>query len=141
MNSVYWFLLFYLCEFFSFVLVLGDYLFLISSWVRLTSSQWSFALSIFSRALLVDRHCSNLVLFCNVYLSLSIVTNSFGEYSNLGWYFWFLRVCRRSIMVILVFRVSTEKLTVILVDLPSYISWSFPLLLLIPFLWSVHLVD
>jgi hypothetical protein len=45
----------------------------------------------------------------------------------MAWYLLFHRLCRTSILAPLAFRVSIEKSGVILMSLPFYVTWSFPL--------------
>jgi hypothetical protein len=61
------------------------------------------------------------------WLSLSIVIESFAEYTGLDWYVWSFRVYITSIHSPVDFRVSTEKSGVILIGLPLYTTWSFSL--------------
>jgi hypothetical protein len=56
-----------------------------------------------------------------------MVIESFAEYSSLGWHLCSLRVCMPSAQEFLDFRISGEKSGVILIGLPLYVSWRFPL--------------
>jgi hypothetical protein len=49
-------------------------------------------------------------------------SGGFTGYSSLAWHLWFLRVCMTSVQTLLAFRVSFEKLGVILRNLPLYIT-------------------
>ena len=91
---------------------------------------WNFPFRILCRAGFVDRSCLNLVLSWNILVSPSMMIESLAGYSNLGWHLWTLRVCVTSVQAVLAFRVSVEKFGVILIGLPLYVTWPFPLLLL-----------
>ena len=80
----------------------------------------------------MERYCVNLVLSWNTLVSM--VIESFVGYSSLGWHLCSLRVCMTSVQVLLAFIVSVEKSGLcMLLDL-------FPLLLLIFYLYLVHLL-
>ena len=70
-------------------------------------------------------YCVNLVLSWNILFSPSIVIESFARYSIQGWHPCSLSVCRTSIQDFLAFKVSIEKLGVILIGLPLYVTWPF----------------
>ena len=70
----------------------------------------------------VERHCVNLFLSWNILFSPSMVTESFVEYSSLGWPLCSLRVCMTSAQDLLAFIVSGEKSGVILTGLPLYVT-------------------
>jgi hypothetical protein len=53
-----------------------------------------------------------------------MVTGSFAGYSRLGWHLWSLMICKTFVQY---FRVSVEKSGVILIGLPLYVTWPFPL--------------
>ena len=59
---------------------------------------------------------------------------NFAGYSRLDWHEWALSVCKTPGQALLGFRVSIEKLDIILMSLPLSITWPFPLQLLIFFL-------
>jgi hypothetical protein len=113
------------CPSHTFDLLFCDYLFLIYSWVQLTSSNWR---SAFCRAGLVGKHFLNLVFImnCSPFPAPAsfIVIDSFARYSILSCHLCSLRVCRISIQALLAFRVFTEKSDVILMGLPLYVTWS-----------------
>ena len=48
-------------------------------------------------------------------------------YGSMGWHLQSLRVFRIYVQVLLAFNFSTEKLNVILIDLPLYFTWPFSL--------------
>ena len=73
------------------------------------------------------------------YLYFSVVVESFAGYSILGWHLWSLKVFMTSLQDLLVFIASAEKSSVILIDLPLYVTWPSPLQLLILFLCFTHL--
>jgi hypothetical protein len=56
-----------------------------------------------------------------------MVIDNFAGYCSLGWHLWSLRVCKLSVQDILAFRISVEKLVVILIHLPFYVTWPFSL--------------
>ena len=56
-----------------------------------------------------------------------MVIKSFVGYSSLSWHLWFLRACKIPVQARLAFRVSVEKLGVILTGLPLYVTWPFSL--------------
>jgi hypothetical protein len=60
-----------------------------------------------------------------VYLSMIIET--FAGYSNLGWHLVSFGFCMTSVQGLLAFNVSVEKCCIILLGLPLYITWPFPL--------------
>ena len=78
----------------------------------------------------MERYCVNLVLSWNTLVSPSMVIESFAGYSSLGWHLCSLRVCMTSAQDLLAFIVSVEKSGVILIGLPLYVTWTFPLQLL-----------
>ena len=71
----------------------------------------------------MEIYCINLVLSWNI----SMVIESFAGYSSLGWHLCSLRVCMTSAQDLLAFIVSGEKSGVILIGLPSYVTWPFSL--------------
>ena len=88
---------------------------------------WSFSYIILRRAGFVEWYCVNLVLSWIILVSPSMEIESFAGYSSLGWPFCSLRVCMTSVQDLLAFIVSGEKSGVILIGLPSYVTWPFPL--------------
>ena len=70
----------------------------------------------------------------------SIVIESFAGHSRLNWHLCSLRVCITSVQDLLAFIVSGEKSGVILIGLPFMLLDLFPLLLLIFYLYLVHLL-
>ena len=76
----------------------------------------------FYRAGVVDRYCLNLVLSWNILLSPLMVIESFAGYSSLGLHLWSLSICSTSAQNLLAFMVSSEKLGVILIDLPLCVT-------------------
>ena len=88
----------------------------------------------------MERYCVNLVLSWNTLVSPSMVIESFAGYNSLGWYLCSLRVCITSIQDLLTFIVSGENSGVILIGLPFMLLDLFPLLLLIFYLYLVHLL-
>jgi hypothetical protein len=70
----------------------------------------------------VERYCLNLVLSWKIFVSLSMVTESFAGYSCVGWHFCSFRACMTSAQDFLAFRVSVEKSGVILIGLPLYVT-------------------
>ena len=87
----------------------------------------SFPSRIFCRAGLVVRYCLKLVLSWNISVSSSMLIKSFAGYSSLSWHLCSLRVCMTSDQALLAFIVSVEKSGVILIGLPLYDTWPFPL--------------
>ena len=87
----------------------------------------------------MERYCVNLVLSWNTLVSPSMVNESFAGYSNLCWHLHSLRVCITSVQNLLAFIDSGEKSGVILIGMPLYVDL-FPLLLLIFYLYLVHLL-
>ena len=75
----------------------------------------------------MERYCVNLVLSWNILFSPSMVIERF---SSLGWHLCSLRVCMTSTQDLLAFIVSGEKSGVILIGLPVFVTYAFPLLLL-----------
>jgi hypothetical protein len=83
----------------------------------------------------------NLVLSWNTLVLPSMVIESFAGYSSLGWHLCTLRVCITSVQELLAFIVSGEKSGVILIGMLLYMLLDlFPLLLLIFYLYLVHLL-
>jgi hypothetical protein len=70
----------------------------------------------------VGRYCINLVLSWNTLVFPSIVIQSFGGYSSLGWHLCSLRFCMTSAHDPLSFIVSGEKSGIILIGLPLYVT-------------------
>ena len=64
---------------------------------------------------------------CNPHLLQHIVIESLAGYSSLAWDLCYLSVCIMSVHDLLAFRVSLEKLDAILIGLPLYVTWPFPL--------------
>ena len=120
--------------------LLLDTYYLFLSLVQVPSLCWSFPSRILCNAGLVNRYCLNLVLSWNILFSPSMLIENFAGSSSLGWDLCSLRVCMTSDQALLAFIVSVEKSGVILIGLFLYVSWPFPLQLLIFFLYSVHLV-
>ena len=56
-----------------------------------------------------------------------MVIESFIGYSSLGWHLRSLRVFKTPVQDLLAFRNSVEKSCVILIGLPLYFTWPFPL--------------
>ena len=71
-----------------------------------------FSYIILCRARLVERYCVNLVLSWNIFVSSSMVIESFAGYSSLDWHLCSLRVCMTSAQKLLAFIVSGEKFLV-----------------------------
>jgi len=74
----------------------------------------------------MNRYCLNFTLSWITLISLSMETENFARYSSMGWHLWSLRVCKTSVQAPLDFRVSIEKLSRVIIGLPSYVTWSFP---------------
>ena len=87
-------------------------------WVQLASLGWSFPSTTFCGTGFVDRYCLNLDLSQNILFSPSMVIENFAGYSSLGLHPWSLSICRMSVQDLLAFKVSIEKLGVILIYLP-----------------------
>lgn len=103
-----------------------DYLFLVLSWVWLTSLGWSFLPTTLCSAEFVNRCCLNLFVSWNALFSLSIVIENFSVYGFLSWCLWALRVCRTSAQALIAFIVSVEKAGVHrLIGLLSDTTWLF----------------
>ena len=64
----------------------------------------------------------NLVLSWNIFVSSSMVIESFAGYSSLDWHLCSLRVCMTSVQDLLAFIVSVEKSGVILIGLLLYVT-------------------
>jgi hypothetical protein len=88
----------------------------------------------------MERYCVNLVLSWNTLVSPSKVIGSFAGYSSLGWQFCSLRVCIPSVQDLKAFIVSVEESDLIIIGLPLYLLDLFSLLLLIFYLYLVHLL-
>jgi hypothetical protein len=73
----------------------------------------------------VERYCANFVLSCNTLVSLFMVSESFVEYSRLGWHLCSLRSYMTSAQDRLAFTISFEKSGVILIDLPLNLKVTF----------------
>ena len=73
----------------------------------------------------VDRYFVNLFLSWNIFISPSLVIESFAGYSNLGWHLYSLRFCITSSLDLLAFIVPGEKSSVVLIGLPLYITRPF----------------
>ena len=58
----------------------------------------------------------------NTLISPSMVIESFGGYSSLGWHLCSLSVCISSVQDLLAFIVSGDKSGVILIGLPLYVT-------------------
>jgi hypothetical protein len=82
----------------------------------------------------MERYCVNLALW-NTLVSLPI-----AGYSSLVWHLCSLRFYITSVQDLLAFIDSGEKSGVILIGLPLYVIDFFPLLLLIFYLYLVHLL-
>ena len=78
---------------------------------------------------LVERYCVNLFFSWNIFVSPSMVTESFPGYHSLGWHLCSLSVCLTSAKDLLTFIVSGKNTGVILIGLILYINWLFFLLL------------
>jgi len=70
----------------------------------------------------VERFYINLFISRNILVSLSMLIESFAEYSSLGLHLCSLRVCLTSAQDFLAFIVSGEKSAVILIGLPLYVT-------------------
>ena len=57
----------------------------------------------------MERHCVNLVLSWNIFVSPSMVIENLAGYSSLGWHLCSLMVCMTSAQDLLAFIVSGEK--------------------------------
>ena len=75
----------------------------------------------------MERYCVNLVLSWHIYVSPSMVIESFAEYNSLGWHLSSLRICMTSAPDLLDFIVSCEKSGVILIGLPLFVTLLFSL--------------
>ena len=64
----------------------------------------------------------NLFLSWNIFISPSMLIESFAEYSSLGWHLCSLRVCMTSDQALLAFIVSGEKSGIMLIGLPLYVT-------------------
>ena len=82
----------------------------------------------------------NLVLSWNTFVSPSKVIESLAGYSSLGWHLCSLSIYITSVQALLAFIVSGEKSGVILIGLPYMLLDLSPLLLLIFYLYLVHLL-
>jgi len=69
-----------------------------------------------------------------------MMTESFAGYSSVGWHLWLFRGFKITHQDPLDFKVSVEKLGVVLISLPLYVTWPFPHVLLMFFLCSVDFV-
>jgi hypothetical protein len=81
-----------LCHYLLFGLLKGDY-FLAFSRVYFPSLCWSFPFIIFCRPWFMKRYCVNLVFSWTIFVSSSIVIESFSRNSSLDWHLCSLRVC------------------------------------------------
>ena len=70
----------------------------------------------------MERYCVNFVLSWNTLVSPSMVTETFAEYSSLGWHLCSLKFCITSSQDLLAFIVSSEKSGIILIGLPLYVT-------------------
>ena len=70
----------------------------------------------------MERYYVNLVLSWNILVSPSMVIESLGGYSSLGWHLCSLSVCMTSAQGLLDFIVSGEKSGVILIGLHLYVT-------------------
>ena len=70
----------------------------------------------------MESYCVILVLSWNTLVSPSMLIESFGMYSTLGWHLCSLRVCITSVQDLMPFIVSGEKSPVILIGLPLYVT-------------------
>ena len=85
---------------------------------------WSYLLILFSWMLL-----------WNILFSPSILIESFAWYSSLCWHLCCFRVSKISVQALLAFRISAKKLDIILIGWPLYVTWPFPLKILIFFIF------
>ena len=85
------------------------------------------------------RYCINLDLFWNILVSPSMPIEWFAGYSILDWHLWSFRLYMTSIQDALAFSVSIEYSGIILIGVPLYVTWHFPLIALVFFLCSMHL--
>lgn len=117
------------------------YLFIVSSWMQLTSLQVEVFLFVSSVYWTGGQKLLKFVFIVNVFLSLLVVTNSFSGFGSVGWHLWFLSL-QNTDLGLLDFRVSVEKAGVILIDLSLYTTWPFPLkcLMSMSFLCSLYSV-
>jgi hypothetical protein len=70
----------------------------------------------------VERYSVNLFLSWNIFISPSMLIESFAEYSSLHWNLCSVRFCMISILDLLAFIVSVENSGVIQLGLPLYIT-------------------
>jgi hypothetical protein len=82
----------------------------------------------------------NLVLSWNTLVSPSKVIESLAGYNSLGWHLCSPSVCIISVQALLAFIVSGEKSGVILIGCLYMLLDLFPLLLLVFYLYLVHLL-
>lgn len=61
-----------------------------------------------------------------ILFSHSLVIDGFVGPSSLGWNVYFLKGYRNSFQALLIFRVTTEKLEVILIGLHLHVTWFYP---------------
>ena len=76
----------------------------------------------FCKAGFVATYCINLFLSWNILFSPLILNNRLAAYCSLGLHQWSLSICNTSIQDLLAFMVSIEKLGVILIGLPLYVT-------------------
>ena len=88
----------------------------------------------------MEGYCVNLVLSWNSLVSPSMVIESLATYSSLGWHLCSLSVYITSVHALLAFIDSGEKYGVILIGLLYMLFDLSRLLLLIFYLYLVHLL-
>ena len=125
---------------FLLVLLVWNYFFLVFSWVKLIYFVWRFTSSSFNRDTFEYRYFVYLVYSCNILVFPTVVIKSFYAKSILGWNMLSLNDWKTSSQALLTFRISVEKLSIILIGLPLYITCLFALKLLILLLCYVDLV-
>ena len=114
------------------VQLLWSYLLLLFSWMLLFTLAF---LLVFSVGLSLWIDSSNLDLSWNILFSPSILIESFAWYSSLCWHLCCFRVSKISVQALLAFRISAKKLDIILIGWPLYVTWPFPLKILIFFIF------
>ena len=98
-----------------------DY-FLAFSRVKFPSLCWLFLCINLCRTGLVERYCANLILSWNIFVSSSMLIESFYVSISLCQHLCSLRICMRSNQDLLAFIVSGEKSGVILIGLITYLT-------------------
>lgn len=122
------------------------------SWLSLTCLDWIFTSRDFVRGGFLDKHFLYLVLSWNILLFPFMVIEGFAGYSNLGWHLCSVSVYIMCIRYLLALRITIDNLGVILMCLPSYVSWHIPFLVINIFsffcaycafvvIWQKHFFD